>query len=122
MIVVAVRDAAVRAEYVAYLADQSLTAVAASDAREAVGMVERLLPEIVVVDLDDEGLGAARSLRASLPTAQVGIVALGGPHGERGAAVCDLVLEAPCSPVTLFTELVALLAQLGPDSVVVPVR
>jgi CheY-like chemotaxis protein len=127
MIVVALADAPLRAEYVSFLAAQSLTPIAASGARDAVGIVQRLLPEIILVDLDQEGLAAARTLRESPLVGQLGIVALADSVTEALERVardagCDLLLGRPCPPVTLFTELLVLLAQLAPDSVVTPVE
>jgi CheY-like chemotaxis protein len=121
MVVLAIADAASRQRQTRFLTDHGFTVAAVESGPEAVEITTRFLPEIVVLELGDRGADAARSLRSHALTSGVGIVALAPSVGDGHLQIawdaeCDAVLEAPCAPETLLTELLAMLALLAPDS------
>jgi DNA-binding response OmpR family regulator len=120
MTVLAMSSAAERHAHAAVLSESGFVVVEASDPSDASNLVGRLLPEIVVVDVG-WGLELPRLLRTGPLSEHVGIVGLGrglDPEKERDALAAgfDIVLEAPCQPETLLTELLVMLAAINADS------
>jgi hypothetical protein len=120
LVVVAIADAGLRREYCSHLAENGFAAPAAATEEEAIGLVQRLAPELLVVELTPQALAAATLLRSQPFTQHVGIVALAtakavGRMGLEDEGPFDALLEAPCSATTLLTELLAMLASLMPD-------
>jgi DNA-binding response OmpR family regulator len=121
MVLLALANAVERARYAAFLCEQGFVTLEASDATDAANLASRFLPEIVVADIDPQGLVLASKLRGDTPWGQSGIVGLGAalPDDRQQAALdvgFDVVLETPCLSETLLTELLVLLADLGPNS------
>jgi DNA-binding response OmpR family regulator len=121
MVVLGIADAASRRELTRFLTEHGFTVAAADSAMEAVDIATRFFPEIVVLELAHEGAKAVQSLRSHALADGVGIVALAPSATEDHLqaawnAECDVVLEAPCAPETLLTEMLALLALLVPDA------
>jgi DNA-binding response OmpR family regulator len=121
MVLLALANASERARYAAYLCEQGFVTLEASDADDAVNLAARFLPEIVVGDLDAQGLRLARGVRGESPSGHSGIVGLGPPlaNDRQQAALdagFDVVLETPCLAETLLTELLVLLADLVANS------
>jgi DNA-binding response OmpR family regulator len=124
MVVLAMADAASRQRYARFLTDHGFTVASAESGAEAALITARVLPEIVVLELANDGANTARNLRSHAVTGGVGIVALAPSADDSHQqtawdAECDVVLEAPCAPETLLTELLVMLAVLVPDAGVV---
>jgi DNA-binding response OmpR family regulator len=121
MVLLALANPSERARYAAFLCEHGFVTLEASDAADAVNLAARFLPEIVVGDLDAQGLRLARSVRSESPSGNSGIVGLGPPLAaeQQQAALdagFDVVLETPCLTETLLTELLVLLADLVSNS------
>jgi hypothetical protein len=130
LVVVAIADDELRREYSSHLTENGFAAPAVATEVEAIGLAQRLAPELVVLELSAQGIAAAELLRSGPYTAHIGIVAVARPSTaerpqtrpsvaapaglpDRGAF--DVVLDAPCSATTLLTELLAMLARVMPD-------
>jgi DNA-binding response OmpR family regulator len=125
MVVLAIRDEVVRPSHVSFLKRHGFTVLVTGDTSEAIDLTMRFLPEITVLDLGGGGLEPVRRLRTHSLTSSIGIVALGAAWDDAAtaraqAAGCDVVLETPCAPETLLTELLVLLADLVPDTGAAP--
>jgi CheY-like chemotaxis protein len=121
MAVIALSDPAERRRFASFLSENGFVVLDASDAQDACSLVSRFLPEIAVCDLGWPDLNLARRLRSDPLSEAMGIVALGpalAPADEQAAraAGVDVVLETPCLPETLLTELLVLLAALIANS------
>ena len=99
-----------RAVYVEYLSSSGYRVAEAADGLQAVELVRRLRPDVVVMDMTlpvMDGWQATRCLKSDTATRAIPIVALtghtiGGPYGrEARAAGCDEVLAKPCLPEKL---------------------
>lgn len=120
MAVLAVADPALRRQCAACLAESGFVVVDCARADEALASAKRLLPDFVVVDFELPGtplLRLVRQLRDDPATMDAGVVALARgvtPYRETVAiqAGCDVLLEAPCTPEALLTELLVLYAEL----------
>jgi two-component system alkaline phosphatase synthesis response regulator PhoP len=120
MVVLAIADERARRQYTPFLTEHGFTVLAAENGSEAVEIARRFLPEIVVVDLARDGARTAESLRAQALTESVGIVVL-APNATKPPLGLELdgrdaLLETPCAPEALLTELLVMLARLMPDS------
>jgi DNA-binding response OmpR family regulator len=120
LVVVAIADDDLRREYSAHLTENGFAAPAVATEVEAIGLAQRLAPELVVLELSSKGIAAAELLRHGPYTEHIGIVAVASPSvaargglPDRGAF--DVVLDGPCSSTTLLTELLAMLARVMPD-------
>jgi DNA-binding response OmpR family regulator len=121
MVLLALANAGERARYAAFLCEQGFVTLEASDAADAASLTARFLPEIVVTDIDRQGVDLARRVRGDTPSGHSGIVGLGPPlPDDRQQAALeagfDVVLETPCLAETLLTDLLVLLADLVPNS------
>src|SRR5215472_1957308 len=99
LVVVAIADDGLRREYSSHLAENGFAAPAAATEDEAIGLVQRLAPELLVVELTPQALAAARLLRSQPFTQHVAIVAVAtadaiGRMGLEGEGPFDAVLEA----------------------------
>lgn len=123
MVVLAVADDAMRRQYARCLAENEFSTMDTASGSEAIALAERFLPELVVVDLDlpgHAGLQVVRRIRSDATTMDAGIIALGRgvtPYREVLACEggCDVVLDAPCPPETLLTELLVMFARVQPS-------
>jgi len=101
-----------RAMYAEYLSYSGYEVQQASDGEEAVRMTQKLMPDIVVMDLSlpvVDGWEATRRLKADARTRSIPVIALTG-HAlaghSRGAreAGCDAFLAKPCLPDKLVEK------------------
>jgi DNA-binding response OmpR family regulator len=120
LVVVAIADDELRREYSSHLTENGFAAPAVATEVEAIGLAQRLTPELVVLELSSQGIAAAELLRSGPYTQHIGIVAVARPSVAAQAGVADggafdVVLDAPCSATTLLTELLAMLARVMPD-------
>jgi hypothetical protein len=113
LVVVALADDRLCRECATHLLAQGFAAPAVASAAEAAGLATCLSPDVVVFDLDARGGYAAGHLRCEPLTRHIGLVAVSPPEltgrivPARG--LFDAVIEAPCSPTALLTELLAML-------------
>jgi two-component system cell cycle response regulator DivK len=108
-----------RAMYAEYLTYSGYEVEQAADGQEAVQMTQRLLPDVVVMDLSLpilDGWEATRRVKADARTRNIPIIALSGhalARHSRGAreAGCDAFLAKPCLPETLVEKIQELIRQ-----------
>jgi CheY-like chemotaxis protein len=108
-----------RAMYAEYLTYSGYEVEQAADGQEAVHMTQRLLPDVVVMDLSLpilDGWEATRRVKADARTRNIPIIALSGhalARHSRGAreAGCDAFLAKPCLPETLVEKIQELIRQ-----------
>jgi CheY-like chemotaxis protein len=82
----------------------------ACDGNEALALIERHRPQIVLLDVDIpgiDGIEVCRALRADTRTSNATVVMLTAAHGDEvearaGAAGADLFLTKPFSPLDLL--------------------
>ena len=115
MVILATPDAKARRAMHDHLTESGLTVVDASSLDEVVPLAERFFADIAVIDVDGFGagaLGVARQLRAGQRTAAIALTRTARPSVVTFTVSAGFaaVLEAPCEPETLFTEIVVALA------------
>jgi two-component system, cell cycle response regulator DivK len=101
-----------REAYAALLTDSGYRVFEASNGGEAIVLVRRHEPDVVLMDVLMPVLGgveAAASLRAYPETAGVPILAVTATAGqveqERMRRVCDDILIKPCSPEDILSRM-----------------
>jgi len=107
-----------------YLQSMGYRVSTASDGEEAVAQAERLLPDLIVLDLElprISGYEAAAHLRANPETRDIPLIALTGFSHDRQldrarAAGFDEIAIKPCDPDSLVT----LIERLLPSTEVPP--
>jgi two-component system cell cycle response regulator DivK len=111
-----------RQMYAELLAYAGYQVTEARDGAEAIATAQRLLPDLIVMDLSlpvIDGWEATRRLKADDRTRHIPVLALTGhaPEGLAGhsegahEAGCDAFLAKPCSPETLLELVRELLAR-----------
>ncbi len=115
MVVLAITDPNTRRKLHDHLAESGLTVVDASTLDEVFPLATRFFADVAVFDLDGFGydaLAVARQVCAAGKTVAIGLTSNATPSVATFArnAGFDVVLEAPCAPETLFTEIVVALA------------
>lgn len=111
-----------REAYVAFLTDCGYRVVAAAHGGEAILHVHQTRPDVVLMDITMpvvDGVQAAESLRACLPTARTRILAVTGSTSEwerdRMHALCDGLLLKPCAPEEIVSRIHSLMEALAAD-------
>jgi two-component system, cell cycle response regulator DivK len=114
-------DAPSRLLATATLEDEGYEVAAAGSAEEAVGMIGRRRPDLILMDIQlpgMDGLELTRKLKSDRPTAGIPVVALTAhtmPLHERAAraAGCAAFLAKPVSPAVLSAEVQAQIGGRG---------
>jgi len=113
-----------REMYVEYLTFTGFRVESATNGIEAIEMTERLLPDLVLMDLalpKLDGWEATRRLKSNTATAHIPVIALTGHalagHAERAReAGCDSFITKPCVPDELVAEIARVLGTTSPAS------
>ena len=111
-----------REMYVEYLTFTGFRVDSATNGLEAIEMTERLLPDLVLMDLalpKLDGWEATRRLKSNPATAHIPVIALTGHalagHAERAReAGCDSFITKPCVPDELVAEISRVLGTTSP--------
>lgn len=108
-----------REMYVEYLTFTGFKVESATNGVEALEMTQRLMPDLVLMDLalpKLDGWEATRRLKSDPATAHIPVIALTGHalagHAERAReAGCDSFITKPCVPDELVAEITRVLEQ-----------
>jgi len=107
-----------RMVYAEYLTHLGYRVIHAADGGDALAQARRLLPDVIVMDLELpvlDGLAATRALKGDARTRGIRIIALTGRVGDARSrqvreAGCDGLLTKPCRPGALLAALRAVLS------------
>ncbi|MDQ3070850.1 MAG: response regulator [Acidobacteriota bacterium] len=113
-----------REMYVEYLTFTGFRVESATNGLEAIDMTQRLMPDLVLMDLalpKLDGWEATRRLKSDPATARIPVIALTGHalagHAERAReAGCDSFITKPCVPDELVAEISRVLGVSSPAS------
>lgn len=111
-----------REMYVEYLTFTGFRVESATNGLEAIEMTQRLMPDLVLMDLalpKLDGWEATRRLKSDPRTASIPVIALTGHalagHAERAReAGCDSFITKPCVPDELVAEISRVLGISSP--------
>ena len=111
-----------REMYVEYLTFTGFRVESATNGLEAIDMTQRLMPDLVLMDLalpKLDGWEATRRLKSDSATAHIPVIALTGHalagHAERAReAGCDSFITKPCVPDELVAEISRVLGITSP--------
>jgi CheY-like chemotaxis protein len=104
-----------RTIYATYLRVVGCKVFTANDGRDALNKIDRLSPDVIVMDLAMprmDGWEAIRTLHESSWTRQIPVIAVSAVPVSRETAFeagCDAYLSKPCDPVVLWSQICALL-------------
>ncbi|MDQ3169413.1 MAG: response regulator [Acidobacteriota bacterium] len=111
-----------REMYVEYLTFTGFRVESATNGLEAIEMTQRLVPDLVLMDLalpKLDGWEATRRLKSDAATSHIPVIALTGHalagHAERAReAGCDSFITKPCVPDELVAEISRVLGISSP--------
>jgi CheY-like chemotaxis protein len=117
-----------REMYVEYLTFTGFRVESATNGLEAIEMTQRLMPDLVLMDLalpKLDGWEATRRLKSDPATAHIPVIALTGHalagHAERAReAGCDSFITKPCVPDELVAEISRVLGISSPAGMPAP--
>jgi DNA-binding response OmpR family regulator len=115
MVVLAITDPEARRARHDHLTESGLTVVDASSLADVLPLASRFLADIAIFDLDGLGYDAltvARKLRGINDTVTIGLTRTATPSVLSFARSVGFaaLLQEPCAPETLFTEILVALA------------